>query len=49
MIHIALHMYPSMRYTGGLSYAVKFDSVLHFFISKETRRLGEKMEKLIER
>ncbi len=22
LIHISLHMYPSMRYTGGLSYAV---------------------------
>jgi hypothetical protein len=25
LIHIALHMYPPMRYTGGLSYAEKFE------------------------
>jgi predicted metal-dependent hydrolase len=31
LIHISLHMYPPMRYTGGLSYAEKFDSILHFF------------------
>jgi hypothetical protein len=31
LIHIKLHMYPPMRY-GGLSYAAKFDSILHFFI-----------------
>jgi len=24
-----------MRYTGGLSYVEKFDSILHFFIPKE--------------
>jgi hypothetical protein len=35
MIHISLHRYPPMRYTGGLSYAEKFDSILHFFIPKE--------------
>jgi hypothetical protein len=34
MIHISLHMYPPMRYSGGL-YAEKFDSILHFFIPKE--------------
>ncbi len=36
MIHISLHMYPPTRYTGGLSYAEKFDSVLHFFIPGES-------------
>jgi hypothetical protein len=35
LIHISLHMYPPMRYTGGLSYAAKFDSILHFFIPME--------------
>jgi hypothetical protein len=34
LIHIKLHMYRS-RYTGGLSYAAKFDNILHFFIPKE--------------
>jgi hypothetical protein len=48
MIHIALHMYRS-RYTGGSSYAEKFDSVLHFFIPKEkVEKIREKIEKLIE-
>ncbi len=48
LIHIALHRYRS-RYTGGLSYAVKFDSILHFFIPKEkVEEIKEKMEKLIE-
>jgi len=38
-----------MRYTGGLSYAAKFDSILHFFIPKEkVEEVREKMEKLIE-
>ncbi len=49
MIHIRLHMYPPMRYTGGLSYAEKFDSVLHFFIPKEKvekiRKDGEKTDR----
>ncbi len=31
MIHISLHMYPPMRYAGGLSYAAKFDNILHFY------------------
>jgi hypothetical protein len=31
LIHIALHMYHPMRYTGGLSYAEKFDNILHFY------------------
>ncbi len=47
LIHIKLHMYRS-RYGGGLSYAAKFDSVLHFFIPKErVEEIREKMEKLI--
>ncbi len=48
LIHIKLHMYRS-RYGGGLSYATKFDSILHFFIPKErVEEIREKMEKLIE-
>ncbi|MFZ8809763.1 MAG: hypothetical protein ACO2PN_16875 [Pyrobaculum sp.] len=34
LIHVKLNMFRS-RYTGGLTYAEKFDSVLHFFIPKE--------------
>jgi hypothetical protein len=37
MIHISLHMYPPMRYSGGLSYAEKFDSILHFYTKGEGR------------
>jgi hypothetical protein len=38
-----------MRYTGGLSYAEKFDSILNFFIPKEkVEEIREKVEKLIE-
>jgi len=49
MIHIMLHMYLPMRYTGGLSYAEKFDSALNFFLPKEkVEEIREKMEKLIE-
>jgi hypothetical protein len=50
MIHIKLNMYPPMRYTGGLSYAEKFDSALNFFIPKEKiEEIREKMvKKLIE-
>ncbi len=49
LIHISLHMYPPMRYTGGLSYAEKFNSILHFFIPKEkVEEIREKMEKLIK-
>jgi len=45
LIQIALHRYRS-RYTGGLSYAAKFDSILHFFIPKEkVEEIREKMEK----
>ncbi len=48
LIHIKLHMYRS-RYGGGLSYAAKFDSILHFFTPKEkVEEIREKMEKLIE-
>ena len=35
LIHITLHMHPPMRYTGGLSYAEKFDSILHFYTKGE--------------
>jgi hypothetical protein len=35
LIHIKLHMYPPMRYSGGLSYAEKFDNVLHFYTKGE--------------
>jgi uncharacterized protein YlbG (UPF0298 family) len=50
LIHIRLHMYPPMRYGGNLSYAEKFDSILHFFIPKEkVEEIREKMvKKLIE-
>jgi hypothetical protein len=39
-----------MRYTGGLSYAEKFENALYFFIPKEkVEEIREKMEKkLIE-
>ncbi|NAZ33258.1 MAG: hypothetical protein GU356_03040 [Pyrobaculum sp.] len=48
LIHIKLNMYPPMRY-GGLSYAAKFDSILHFFTPKEkVEEIRGKMEKLIE-
>jgi len=33
-MHIKLNMYPS-RYGGNLTYAEKFDSILHFFMPKE--------------
>ena len=42
LIHIKLHMYRS-RYTGGLSYAEKFENTLYFFIPKE------KVEEIRER
>jgi hypothetical protein len=46
LIHIKLHMYSPMRYTGGLSYADKFNSILNFFIPKEkVEEIREKMEK----
>jgi len=37
LIHIKLHMYPPMRYGGGLSYAEKFDNILHFYTKGEGR------------
>jgi len=48
MIHIRLHMYPPIRYTGGLSYAEKFDSVLHFFAKEKVEEIREKMVKKLE-
>jgi hypothetical protein len=42
MIHISLHMYPPMRYSGGLSYAEKFDNILHFYTKGEMKRLGKR-------
>jgi hypothetical protein len=50
LIHIRLHMYPPMRYGGGLSYAEKFENTLYFLIPKEkVEEIREKMEKkLIE-
>jgi len=36
LIHIKLHMYPPMRYTGGLSYTEKFHNILHFYIKGES-------------
>jgi hypothetical protein len=49
LIHIALHRYRS-RYTGGLSYAEKFENTLYFLIPKEkVEEIREKMlKKLIE-
>ena len=45
LIHIKLNMHPPMRY-GGLSYAEKFDSILHFLIPKEkVEEIRGKMEK----
>jgi hypothetical protein len=49
MMHIALHMYPSRYGVPSLSYAEKFNSILHFFMPKEkVEEIREKMEKLIE-
>jgi hypothetical protein len=47
LIHINLHMYPPMRYgTPSMSYAEKFDGILHFFMPKEkVEKIREKMEK----
>jgi len=46
MIHISLHMYPPMRYTGGLTYAEKFENTLNFFLQKEkVEEIREKMVK----
>jgi len=35
LIHIRLHRYRS-RHTGGLSYAEKFDDILHFYTKGES-------------
>jgi len=50
LIHIKLHMYPPEYGVSSLSYAAKFDSILHFFIPKEkVEKIREKMvKKLIE-
>jgi hypothetical protein len=50
MIHIKLNMYLPMRYTGGLSYAEKFENTLNFFLpKKKVEEIREKMvKKLIE-
>ena len=46
MIHIKLHMYPSRYGVPSLSYAEKFNSILHFFIPKEkVEESRGKMEK----
>jgi hypothetical protein len=37
-------MYRS-RYTGGLSYAAKFDNVLHFYPKEKVEKIRERMEK----
>jgi len=37
LIHIKLNMYPSMRYgVPSLSYAERFDSILHFYTKGES-------------
>ena len=41
-MHIKLNMYPPMRYTGGLSYAEKFDSVLYFFAKEKVEEIRER-------
>jgi hypothetical protein len=40
LIHIKLNMYPPMRYSGGLSYAEKFDNIL--YQRRMLRRLGKR-------
>ncbi len=48
LIHIKLHMYPPMRYgTPSMSYAAKFNSVLHFFIPKE--KVEEIRERIVKK
>jgi predicted metal-dependent hydrolase len=44
LMHIKLHMYRS-RYTGGLSYAEKFENTLYFFIPKEKVEIRERIVK----
>ncbi len=46
LLHIKLHMYRS-RYTGGLSYAEKFENTLYFFIPKE--KVEEIREKIVKK
>ncbi len=46
LIHIKLNMYRS-RYTGGLSYAEKFDGILNFFIPKE--KVEEIRERIVKK
>jgi hypothetical protein len=44
-IHIRLNMFRS-RYTGGLSYTGKFNSILHFLcLGRRLKRLGRRWEK----
>ncbi|MCC6031701.1 MAG: hypothetical protein LM566_02140, partial [Pyrobaculum sp.] len=46
LIHIKLNMYPSRYGVPSLSYAEKFNSILHFFIPKEkVEEIRGKMEK----
>ncbi len=46
--HIKLHMYPPMRYgTPSMSYAAKFNSVLHFFTPKE--KVEEIRERIVKK
>jgi hypothetical protein len=46
LIHIKLHMYRS-RYTGGLSYAEKFENTLYFLIPKE--KVEEIRERIVKK
>jgi len=48
MVHIRLNMYRS-SYRGNLTYAEKFDSILHFFAKEKVEEIRDKDgEKLIE-
>ena len=43
LIHIKLNSYPPTRYgTPSLSYAEKFDNILHFYTKGEMKRLGKR-------
>jgi len=46
LIHIKLHMHRS-RYTGGLSYAEKFENTLYFLIPKE--KVEEIRERIVKK
>jgi hypothetical protein len=46
LIHIKLNMYRS-RYTGGLSYAEKFENTLYFLIPKE--KVEEIRERIVKK